>query len=231
MIPSHEPVTQHELDRLVDGELSPPEYRQLLTRIQQSPDGWRRCALAFLEAQALRDELPWAMRMGSGVPVEAASIAQATGWAASRRRVFQMLALAACVLVAFGLGRLGGFGGSLQTPAPPAPAPTIIATNPTPQPTAPQPVPRPQFVYVNQWDGRSGSEVPIPVDTTKTFDPSEPWQANWGLSAYELQRLQGEGHRLETQNHLIPVSLDSGERVVVPMQEIILRRPPEMPFH
>ena len=231
MNPSQEPVTQRELDRLVDGEISPPEYRQLLTRVEQSPDGWRQCALAFLEAQALREELPWAMRMGNGVPVEAAPISTATRWAASRRRVFQMLALAACVLVAFGLGRLGQFSKSWKAPTQPAPAPTIIATNPAPQPIAPQPVPRPQFVYVNQWDGQSGSEMPIPVDTTKTFDPSEPWQAEWGLSAYELQRLQDEGHRLETQNHLIPVSLDSGEHVVVPMQEIILRRPPAMPFH
>ena len=45
------------LDRLVDGELSDEEYRQAVASLDERPDGWRRCALAFLEAQALRREL------------------------------------------------------------------------------------------------------------------------------------------------------------------------------
>ncbi len=39
------------LDRLVDGELSDEEERALLARLDQIPDGWRRCAGAFLEAR------------------------------------------------------------------------------------------------------------------------------------------------------------------------------------
>src|SRR5260370_21580495 len=39
------------LDRLVDGELPERERRELLLRLEKVPDGWRRCALAFLEAQ------------------------------------------------------------------------------------------------------------------------------------------------------------------------------------
>lgn len=46
-----------QLDRLVDGELSPAEYRNLLTALDDQPEGWRRCALAFLEAQALGRDL------------------------------------------------------------------------------------------------------------------------------------------------------------------------------
>lgn len=46
-----------ELERLVDGRLSQDEYRQLLIRIEHHPDGWRKCAMAFLEEQALKDEL------------------------------------------------------------------------------------------------------------------------------------------------------------------------------
>ena len=46
-----------ELERLVDGRLSHDEYRELLCRIEEHPDGWRKCALAFLEEQALRKEL------------------------------------------------------------------------------------------------------------------------------------------------------------------------------
>src|SRR5438477_7928584 len=45
------------LDRLVDGEVAEPQRRALLSRLEQSPGGWRRCALAFLEAQAWREAL------------------------------------------------------------------------------------------------------------------------------------------------------------------------------
>jgi len=46
-----------QFDRLVDGELSPKEYRRLLQDLESQPNGWRRCAEAFLEAQAWRQEL------------------------------------------------------------------------------------------------------------------------------------------------------------------------------
>ncbi len=44
-------------DRLVDDELSEEERRQLLGRLDDEPGGWRRCALAFLEAQCWRQAL------------------------------------------------------------------------------------------------------------------------------------------------------------------------------
>ncbi len=44
-------------DRLVDGELSSAEYQALLAALDEEPGGWRRCALSFLEAQALEREL------------------------------------------------------------------------------------------------------------------------------------------------------------------------------
>lgn len=46
-----------ELDRLVDGQLAPHEYRELLRQIDRDPDGWRQCALAFLQHQALEKEM------------------------------------------------------------------------------------------------------------------------------------------------------------------------------
>ena len=42
------------IDRLVDDELSEEERRQLLGQLDDEPGGWRRCALAFLEAQCWR---------------------------------------------------------------------------------------------------------------------------------------------------------------------------------
>ncbi len=45
------------LDRLVDGTLEPTERSALLRHLDAQPDGWRRCALAFLEAQAWSEAL------------------------------------------------------------------------------------------------------------------------------------------------------------------------------
>src|SRR4029079_10623055 len=44
-------------DRLVDGEMTASERRQLLESLDSRPEGWRRCALAFLEAQSWREDL------------------------------------------------------------------------------------------------------------------------------------------------------------------------------
>ena len=53
---NHEQL-ERQLNRLVDGELSGAEYQRLLESLESAPDGWRRCALAFLESQALSRDL------------------------------------------------------------------------------------------------------------------------------------------------------------------------------
>src|SRR4030042_131709 len=47
---------QRRFDLLVDGQLSEPERRELLSGLDDRADGWRRCALAFLEAQAWKQD-------------------------------------------------------------------------------------------------------------------------------------------------------------------------------
>ena len=58
---NHDPhirgIRSLDLERLVDGQLDGEQYRRLLARISKHPDGWRRCAMAFLENQALESEL------------------------------------------------------------------------------------------------------------------------------------------------------------------------------
>jgi hypothetical protein len=50
-------IDDFELDELVSGGLDGDEYRQALSRINEDPEGWKRCAVAFLEDQAFRKEL------------------------------------------------------------------------------------------------------------------------------------------------------------------------------
>ena len=48
---------QRQVDLLVDGEMDEADRRALLLQLEHEPDGWRRCAMAFLEAQCWKAEL------------------------------------------------------------------------------------------------------------------------------------------------------------------------------
>ena len=93
-------------DRLVDGELSPEEYRRMLASLDDEPGGWRRCAMAFLEAQAWGQEVR-GLRDHLDHPAEtrADTIAVASAEATHLRWV-NWLAIAASLIVLCGFGLL-----------------------------------------------------------------------------------------------------------------------------
>ncbi len=46
-----------QIDLLVDGEMDEQQKTQLLKSLDYEPDGWKRCALGFLESQTIRSVL------------------------------------------------------------------------------------------------------------------------------------------------------------------------------
>ena len=102
------------LDRLVDGELTPDEYRIAIRTLEQQPDGWKRCALAFLESQAWRSSLAALTGMESNKPpteavrppIRRSVRPPVTGW---------WVAVAASALLAFLSGRWIGLPGDSST--------------------------------------------------------------------------------------------------------------------
>ena len=102
--PDHS-ADDRQIDRLVDGELAESEVRELLSRLDGDPHGWRRCAVAFLEAQAWRREL----RLAADEP--AAGVMTTPGMAGRhtlggrRASGMQKIAIVAVgLLIAFGTG-------------------------------------------------------------------------------------------------------------------------------
>lgn len=115
-------TTDATLDRLVDGELSNDERRQVLAALDAQCDGWRRCALAFLEAQTWRSELRRIVRPAASEaeaplvtrPIESPADdprntrggpAAPTSSPPRSRSLRQWFAVAASLLAAFTLGR------------------------------------------------------------------------------------------------------------------------------
>jgi anti-sigma factor RsiW len=105
------------IDRLVDGELPSDERRRLLLSLESQPEGWRRCALAFIEAQTWRDQMRGVLAPAGSRPqldADATAPCQATLTLATAddkprpRYTGLWLAAAACLLLAFGLGRQVG---------------------------------------------------------------------------------------------------------------------------
>src|SRR5450755_1488590 len=93
-------------DRLVDGELTAAERRELLSSLDGRPTGWRRCALAFLEAQTWQDQIGRLVRD----PVERSEAApenihqRSAVRLVAGRPITTWFALAASVMLAFTLG-------------------------------------------------------------------------------------------------------------------------------
>jgi anti-sigma factor RsiW len=127
------------IDRLVDGQLSDDERSELLSRLDQSADGWRTLALAFLEAQTWHAALHAARDLKPQVELRLAAMAKP-------RRERSLLWLATCVataLLAFGVGRSRNVPQSPveQTVKQPVKTPSVATHSPT-QSAAPQTIPQ-----------------------------------------------------------------------------------------
>jgi len=202
------------LDRLVDGELSDLERQELLSALDDEPAGWRRCALAFLEAQTWGTDL----KSFRDQPTEVVTPARI---APRISRHWPLgLAMAASLLLAFfgGLalqGRLSRNSSSQlagDLPRTTNTAPQLVrATSPTGAQKLWQTVSLPtgdgKVVNVNALDGASG-------DLSLLFDPSS------AIPPDVLQQLEQRGHHIEREKELWPVQLQDGRRLIVPVEQV-----------
>jgi hypothetical protein len=219
---------QRVLDRLIDGELGRHERRQLLAALDDEPGAWRRCALSFLEAQSWR----WQLSRLAAEPLVAQSTTNpgkqphaVTG----ARRWIGWFAIAASLVVSFGLGR--GFpaaSSSRQLPdgnvAAFSVAEQAIASSGSEGDAADEESPEWETLTLAA-NGDEGAEntFQLLVSNGEQDDPDldEPSV----VSAHLLSVLEQAGWEVKRQQRLLPVDLSDGRRVVVPIEEVDARHP------
>jgi hypothetical protein len=230
-------------DRLVDGELPPDEYRALVASLDDEPGGWRRCALAFLETQALAGELAGVRRgmtLGDDggnspkVPPAGKSQAQPQRGPTSFR-LTTFLAMAASFLIAFALGIAAPrWFGSVDGPrvaenSNGSPGVNTVAANAgnPPRRESFKPIGNVQLVV----DGPGGDSTAV-GDVPIYDGPMEQWLANErpALSPEVLRTLEDRGHNVERQVEYVPVLLDDGRQVIVPIERYQIRPAYERPY-
>jgi hypothetical protein len=220
------------LDRLVDGELGPQDRGELLVGLDDEPGGWRRCALAFLEAQSWR----WQLSRLSAEPILAQFNARPRNGAARRGLYWAgALGIAASLGVAFLLGTRfpagGPFAGDLQlaaqqpgqdlsaqaawTPMPPL-------ADETNAPSARQPW---QTLKLTPLGGNSQEPIELRVVESTSDDAQELAGRRSALSGQLLRGFEQEGFEVNRRERLVPIDLSDGRRVLVPIEEVDIRSP------
>ncbi len=225
---------QHEnidylIDLLVDGELRGTARRDVLAALDEEPDAWRRCALAFLEERELRDGIGRLARGDdTGKPAvvpenSGRHTVRIPGWA-------RTAAAAAFLAAAFMLGALfsgptAGMstepehndavaaGGNTDTahPAEHKSPPVDTATAKEDRP-AEQEGARPAWELVTGKDTR-----PLPILEADRVDETLFASLPDPIPASVIRSLKERGHAVRRQRELMPCRLDDGTELLMPV--------------
>ena len=226
-------------ERLVDGELSGKEYQELLTSCEEDPRRWRRCALAFLEAQAWGREFRGLEKDISGYSYnDTESCVRTAGQAGSgtqtlvdnrvslppvslgQKRLVRSLTLAACLLIAFFLGFLL-----------PKNSDPIEVASPEIQPNvesfAEELPAQDSLSYITLViDGPAGSpqqrfQLPV-IQTDESIDQLLSSQSS-SIPPALLSVLKNLGHEVHREREFLPVTLEDGRNIIVPVENLRIR--------
>lgn len=224
-------IDSAQLDRLVDGELPADEYRNLLAQLEGEPDGWRRLALAFLEAQAWRRELASVAALPSeGKPAAAMPVKEVPVLAEASETNWRQLglAMAASFLLAFSLAWYGQSvwmqGGDVI--GPPLAAPnglpgTFAGAQLAPASgTAREALERVKVTIGEQ--GADRKEFELPVVEVNSLAAARAAMNRSAISPEADRALEQTGVKVRRQQQYLSVELEDGRRMVVPVEQVEL---------
>jgi hypothetical protein len=235
-------VDLRAIDRLVDDELSAGEERSFLAALEFQPDGWRRCALAFLEARAWKAELAAATHGDSeqlnGKPVRlllpADNNANAPPAAPVARRSWSAaLAIATSIGLAFFLGIVarGHWNGTSHNQLSVVTDEHGAASNQASRGSDAKAVGGSELaadqstITMTLVDSRGDIErqLEIPVVETDSFDPRWLQRPPSAIPQKLADALRRNGHIVEEQRLFVPVRLEDGRQAIFPLDQAEVR--------
>jgi len=227
--PEYPKIDDATLDMLVDGELSEEERRKLLLSLEKTRDGWRRCALAFLEARSWKESLAEIPRQAPRPEVRKESGRRAVP------RFGTPLAMAASFLLALLLGL--GIDNMLESPAPHSPPNQVASTGAARAPlqagpaaiasgeAAPRNIAPYQYVTLPVPEAAASDSPLIELPVSPRSEIDKGWLSSVPFAVPEsvVQSLQQRGHEVRQQRHVIPYVTEDGKPVVFPVDEVQLQ--------
>ncbi|HEY3391774.1 MAG TPA: hypothetical protein VGK58_03650 [Lacipirellulaceae bacterium] len=209
-------------DRLVDGELSPAERRLLLASLDERPGGWRRCALAFLEAQCWSEGLGQLLREPEESPHarEKNHVVRAAVPREARRRSALWLAFATGLLAAFTLGVLWRSGAPIGVSNPAQRGTNIAQVIPPPTSSSPHATSAADALTLWVRDEMGNARpLRVPLVDAGTLDQQLGLQFQTGLPADVRDRLQDRGFDVQSKRRYAPLWLENGRPMIVPVED------------
>jgi hypothetical protein len=243
---------QSLFDLLADGELDASRRVALLARLDDVPDGWRRCALAFLEAQSFRTDF---REILDPPPNEVRTSPPAQGLLPGKGSWRTLLAVAATFLIALGLGvgmrdafgpparrgasavriaKAGGVSPASETASDEAVAGGVDdgATRLDAAPAMKTVVDKTPADRADAWqlvslslgdDSASGGEsIRLPAIERESIDEAWLESLPQAMPPDVLRALENSGHRVRQDRRLMPLTMNDGRRLVVPVDQIEL---------
>jgi hypothetical protein len=220
-------------DRLVDGELSDAERRALLESLDAQPSGWRRCALAFLEAQSWGKELKRVVhspRTNSPETNDSVHGEMPIVRPANNQRVSAMasagrwLAIAAGLLLAFTLGiaqRPGAIPMAGKSAGPNVDAPGRIVTLTQP-PAGNRNDANTDQDALTLWvrdDAGHTRPLRVPLVDAGALDRQFGTQFQSSVPGAVRDHLQNRGYQVESKRRYAPLWLENGRPMMVPVED------------
>jgi len=228
------------IDRIADGELTPAELRHALEQLDREPDGWKRCTLAFLEAQCWRESVrATEVTARSGADRQSLANPRVSGTRLGRPWLRGSIA-AAIVAVSFSTGWLS----HASRPWPAAERTTLASG---PESTKPSSLASESSSLIRSAAASPGEdqyappryEVARPVirlrigtDSAQAEVPilagpgiDEEWLQNQPppVSEHRQVVLQQHGYQVDQHRQFISTTLADGRRVTVPVDLVQVR--------
>jgi hypothetical protein len=207
---------QTKLDRLADGELSQQDYVELLGALDHEEEGWRKCALTFLENQALRTDLRKLIDEPAPQPVVERLLPTSsdTNGSHSVWHWIQGLTIAASLGLAFWLGRGSMTPGDLAVVELQPPSTQAIS--------APETEPWKQGRLKLVLRGADGEprEMELPVVDGNYVDPDAFLARSTVIPADVLAAIEQSGHKIERHREFMRRPIDAEHEVVVPVDRL-----------